>query len=110
MSAHAADPYLDHLLAQMAAYGAQHEEQKGAGILHITQVQVNGNQATVRDCQDESHVALADTRSGETIPHTTGSAHTSYLATLARGTDGRWRLTSLEQLAAPCEPGSSPSL
>lgn len=109
LAPYVAQPYLGHLLAQMGPYRQRHEEAWGHVIPHITQVTVMGDQALVRDCQDQSHAALANTQTGRVIPHTTGSSRTSYVASLKRGSDGLWRLTALEQLAQSCEPGSSPS-
>jgi hypothetical protein len=109
MAPYVAEPYLGHLLAQMAAYRERHEEQQGNVIPHITQVQVSGSGALVRDCQDESYVTLASTQTHQVIPGTTGLARTAYIAALARGGDGRWRLTSLQQVAIACEPTPSPS-
>jgi len=105
----AAQPYLGHLLSQMAAYRTRHEEQAGYAIPHVTRVHVNDSAATVYDCQDESRVHLADTRTGKAIPGTKGHARTYYIASLARGSDGRWRLTSLAQVAVKCEPSPSVS-
>jgi hypothetical protein len=107
LAPYAAQPYLGHVLSQMASYQVQHEVSRGYLVPDVTQVQVTGSQATVRDCQDASHAALADSRTGQVIPGTTGSVGTSLIATLARGNDGRWRLTSLAHVAASCEPAPS---
>jgi hypothetical protein len=109
LAPYAAQPYLSHVLSQMAVYGAQHEVSVGYLVPHIMQVTVKGAQATVRDCQDASHAALADSRTGHVITGTRGSARTYLIATLARGNDGRWRLTSLAHVAVPCQPVPSPS-
>jgi len=81
----------------------------GHVIPHVTRVVVRGSLARVYDCQDASHAALANSRTGQVIPGTRGSAHTYLIASLARGSDGRWRLTSLAHVAVPCKPVSSPS-
>jgi len=109
LAPYAAEPYLGHVLSQMAAYQARHEVSWGHVVPHVTRVTVRGQLARVRDCQDASHAALADSRTHRVIPRTRGSARTSLIATLSRGSDGRWRLTSLAHLAAPCEPVPSPS-
>ena len=110
LAPYAAQPYLGHVLSQMASYRAQHEASHGYLVPHVTSVQVSGGRATVHDCQDASHAALADSRTGKVIPGTTGSARTYLIASLARGSDGRWRLTSLAHVDVSCSPGtSSPS-
>jgi hypothetical protein len=109
LAPYAAQPYLGHVLSQMAAYRARHEVSRGYLVPHVTSVQVSGKLATVRDCQDASRAALADSRTGTVIPGTTGSARTYLIATLARGAGGRWRLTSLAHVAVSCAPVSSPS-
>ncbi len=106
---YAAQPYLNHVLSQMAAYRSRHEVSVGHLVPHVMQVTVKGAQAQVRDCQDASHAALANSRTGRVIPHTRGSARTYLIATLARGSDGRWRLTSLAHVAVSCKPVPSPS-
>jgi hypothetical protein len=104
LTPYAAQPYLNRVLAQMAAYRARHEVAWGHVVPHITQVAVRGRVAQVHDCQDASHAALANSRTGRVIPNTRGSARTYLIATLARGSDGRWRLTSLAHVAVPCKP------
>ena len=109
LAPYAAQPYLGHVLAQIAAYRADDEVSWGYLIPHITSVQVSGDQAVVRDCQDASSAWLVSSVTGQVIPGTTGYARTSLVAGLARGSDGRWRLTFLGHLTDPCEPVPSPS-
>jgi hypothetical protein len=110
LAPYAAQPYLGHVLSQMTSYQAQHEASHGYLVPHVTSVQVSGGRATVHDCQDASHAALADSRTGKVIPGTTGSARTYLIASLARGSDGRWRLTSLAHVNVSCLPGTSSPL
>jgi hypothetical protein len=109
LAPYAAEPYLGHVLSQMAAYRARYEVPWGYVVPHLTQIDVRGALAQVHDCQNASHAALADSRTGRVISGTRGSARTSLIATLSRGHDGRWRLTSLAHVAVPCEPVPSPS-
>jgi hypothetical protein len=109
LAPYAAQPYLGHVLAQIAAYQANDEVSWGSLVPHVTRVQVSGDQAVVRDCQDASSAWLVSSATGRVIPGTTGYARTSLVAALARGSDGRWRLTFLGHLADPCEPVPSPS-
>jgi len=109
LAPYAAQPYLRNVLAQMAGYRARGETAWGYVVPHVTSVTVDGSTAEVHDCQDASHAALASASTGAVIPGTTGQAGTSLIASLARGRDGRWRITSLAHLAVPCSPASSPS-
>jgi hypothetical protein len=109
LAPYAAQPYLRNVLAQMAGYRARGETAWGYVVPHITSVTVDGATAEVHDCQDASHAALASASTGKVIPGTAGQARTSLIASLALGSDGRWRITSLAHLAVPCSPASSPS-
>jgi len=109
LAPYAAQPYLGHVLAQMASYRAYGEVAWGYLVPHITRVQVSGSQAIVRDCQDASNAWLVGSVTGQVIPGTTGSAHTYLVATLDRGSDGRWRLTLLAHVAGQCSRVPSPS-
>ena len=104
LAPYAAQPYLNRVLTQMAAYRARHEVAWGHVVPHVTRVVVRGPLARVYDCQDASHAALASSRTGRVIPGSRGSARTYLIATLALGSDGRWRLTSLAHVAVPCKP------
>lgn len=108
LATYAAQPYLGHVLVQMAWYRAHGELAWGYLTPHVTSVQIIGSQAVVRDCQDASNAWLVSTVTGEAIPGSIGSARTYLIALLVRGTGGRWRLTFLAHLAAPCSPVPSP--
>jgi len=105
----AAQPYLGDVLAQMAWYRAHDEVSWGYLVPHVTSVQITGGQAVVRDCQDASNAWLVSTVTGRAILGSAGSARTYLIAVLARGGDGRWRLTLLAHVAGPCSPVPSPS-
>jgi hypothetical protein len=109
LAPYAVQPYLGHVLAQIAVYRAHDEVSWGYLVPHVTSVQVSGDQAIVRDCQDASSAWLVSSATGRVIPGTPGYARTSLVAGLARGSDGRWRLTFLGHLTDPCEPVPSPS-
>jgi len=109
LAPYAAQPYLGKVLAQMASYRAQDEVASGYVTPHVTKVTVNGRLAEVYDCQDASHATLTNTRTGKVTPPLKGSARTHLIASLARGSDGRWRLTSLAHVSVPCQPVPSPS-
>lgn len=109
LAPYAGQPYLGHVLAQMAWYRAHDEVSWGYLVPHVTSVQITGGQAVVRDCQNASNGWLVSTVTGRVIPGTVGSARTNLIAILVRGGDGRWRLTLLAHLAGPCSPVPSPS-
>lgn len=109
LAPYAAQPYLGHVLAQMAWYRAHDELSWGYLVPHVTSVQITGSQAVVRDCQDAGNAWLVSTVTGEVIPGTVGSVRTYLVATLARGGGERWRLTFLAHVAGPCSPVPSPS-
>jgi len=109
LAPYAAQPYLDKVLAQMASYRAHDEVASGYVTPHVTKITVNGQLAEVYDCQDASHATLTNSRTGKVSPPLKGSARTYLIASLARGSDGRWRLTSLAHVAVPCQPVPSPS-
>ena len=108
LAPYAAQPYLGRVLAQMASYRARDEAASGYVVPHVIKVTVTGPLATVYDCQDASHATLTDTRTGKVTPPLKGSARTYLIASLARGTDGRWRITSLAHVAVPCTPAAAP--
>jgi hypothetical protein len=105
----ATQPYLGHVLAQMAWYRAHDEVSWGYLIPHVTSVQITGGQAVVRDCQDASNAWLVSTVTGRVIPGTAGCVRTYLVAVLTRGSDGRWRLALLAHVAGRCSPVPSPS-
>ena len=109
LAAYAAQPYLGQVLAQMASYRARGETAAGYVTPHITKITVHGKVAEVYDCQDASHAELVSTRTGAVIRASAGSARTFLIASLARGSDGRWRLPSLAHVDASCSPATPSS-
>lgn len=109
LARYATQPYLGHVLTQMAWYRAHDEVAWGYLLPHVISVQITGSQAIVRDCQNASNAWLVNTVTGEVIPGTVGYARTYLVAVLVRGRDGRWRLTLLAHVAGPCSPVPSPS-
>jgi hypothetical protein len=109
LAPYAAQPYLGQVLAQMASYRTQGETAAGYVVPHITKITVHGKLAEVYDCQDASHAELVSTSTGQVIRASAGSVRTSLIASLARGADGRWRLTSLAHVDTSCSPAASSS-
>jgi len=109
LAPYATQPYLGHVLMQMAWYQAHDEVSWGYVTPHLTNVQITGGQAIVRDCQDASNAWLVSTVTGRVIPGTVGCVRTYLIAVLTRGSAGRWRLTLLAHVAGSCSPMPSPS-
>jgi hypothetical protein len=95
------------LMANIQVYRQQGKLAWGYVIPHVFRVTVTGADARVWDCQDDTHAGVADARTGTLLPPGTGSPRTPMVATLAMGTDARWRLTSLLQVSQPCTLGTS---
>ena len=109
LAPYATQPYLGHVLMQMAWYQAHDEVSWGYVTPHLTSVQITGGQAIVRDCQDASNAWLVSTVTGRVIPGTVGYVRTYLIAVLTCGSDGRWRLALLAHLAGSCSSVPSPS-
>ena len=60
----------------------------------------SGNRATVADCADFSHYGQADAKTGK--PRTVGVARTAVRVTLAKGTDGLWRVADVAYPGGTC--------
>jgi hypothetical protein len=100
--------FLDVQVQRIGDYQAHNQEPWGQPVVHITKITLlPGHTASLHDCLDASRAGLADRRTHQLLSGTLGSVHTHMAADLKRGSDGRWRLTSLVQLEAPCTAGSS---
>jgi hypothetical protein len=104
----AAQPYLGQVLEQMTRARTDGEVAWGQVTPHVTSVEISSGHAVVRDCQDAHAAWLVSSVTGQAIPGSAGSSHTYLIAALARGTDGRWRLTWLAHAPGPCSPVPSP--
>jgi len=110
LAGYAAQPYLGHVLAQIAAYRQHGELAWGYVTPHITSVQLSGNGtgAVVRDCQDASNAWLVAAATGTVVPGSTGYPRTLLVAVLARAENGKWLLTLLAHLPGTCSRVPSP--
>lgn len=61
---------------------------------------VGGNKASVADCADFSHYGQADAKTGK--PRTVGVVRTSVRVSLAKGTDGLWRVANVAYPGGIC--------
>lgn len=108
LAGYATQPYLGHVLAQIASYREQGELAWGYVTPHITSVQVDGTEAVVRDCQDASNAWLVAAATGTVVPGSTGSPRTLLVAVLARAENGKWLVTLLAHLPGTCSRVPSP--
>lgn len=81
---------------------AKHQEPWGNVVIHIYSVQVSGASAKLGDCQDDSGAGLADSRTHQLIPGTRGGAQLNVAATLQHGSDGHWRVASVQTVGTSC--------
>jgi hypothetical protein len=99
---YATSPYLDFEIQQIKSHQANGLEPWGATVVHITAVDITGNSAKVRDCQDASNAGLADARTHKLVPKSRGTANRNLVADMKLGGDGRWRVADLRLYQTPC--------
>ncbi|MFF3671591.1 hypothetical protein [Microtetraspora malaysiensis] len=100
----ATQPLLNRMLRGIAALRATDRVTWGNPVLHTFDVQVKDDRATLHDCQDTSRTGQANAKTGERLIH--GKSRTHLVATLLRGVDGAWRISTLEQVNEPCSPAA----
>jgi hypothetical protein len=110
LAGYAAQPYLGHVLAQIAAYRRQGELAWGYVTPHIISVQLgsDGPAAVIRDCQDASNAWLVSAAAGTVVPGSTGASRTLLVAVLTRSQAGRWLVALLAHVAGTCSRVPSP--
>ncbi|MCA2178472.1 hypothetical protein LDL08_19980 [Nonomuraea glycinis] len=100
----ATQPLLGTMLKGIAALRAQGRVTWGQPVFHIFEVDIRGDGALLRDCQDARKAGQADDRTGKRLTH--GMPHTYMVAALAKEADGMWRVAKMTQLTEPCSPVS----
>ncbi|MDF5759043.1 hypothetical protein [Spongiactinospora sp. TRM90649] len=95
-------PLLDTMLEGIAALRASGRVTWGNPTLHTFDVKVQGDRATLHDCQDARKAGQADARSGKRLTH--GMPGTHMVAALIKEADGVWRVAKVDQLEKPCSP------
>lgn len=100
----ATEPLLSRMLRGIAALRATDRVTWGTPVVHAFEVKVEDKRATLHDCQDATRTGQADARTGRHLTH--GKSRTHLVATLNRGEDGVWRVSTLEQLEKPCSPAA----
>ncbi|MEZ0076285.1 hypothetical protein [Planotetraspora sp. GP83] len=98
----ATQPLLSRMLRGIAALRATHRVTWGHPEHHTFDVRIKGDHATLHDCQDARKGGQSDDRTGQHLTH--GMSRIHLVAALAKGADGAWRVSKVEQVKEPCSP------
>jgi hypothetical protein len=96
LAAYTTDPQLTTALRGIDDLHAKDLTSSGHVVVHIEKVQVNGDKATVWDCQDATKALINKRSTGKTISRGVPNDHLR--ATLSRGSDGTWRISRFAPL------------
>ncbi|MFD1044727.1 hypothetical protein ACFQ1S_03525 [Kibdelosporangium lantanae] len=96
----AADPQLSTTTQGLQLLRQQSLTLYGMETAHVRTVTVDGDHATVVDCQDGSSAGQADAKTGSR--KTVGVAHNPVNASLLRGPDGNWRVSNINYPGGEC--------
>ena len=97
----AVDPQLSTTLDAMSRNKQAGVKPYGDVTTRISRVELDGDRATLNDCQDGSRSGQADAATGDR--KTVGTSQIPILAHLIRdGADGRWKVSQLEYPGGPC--------
>ncbi|MGQ0631499.1 MAG: hypothetical protein ACT4P1_10680 [Sporichthyaceae bacterium] len=94
------DPALERVLRGMFAAEEFGEVGYGAPELDPTVASIDGDEATIADCQDTSETGRKKRTSGKIT--TKGFDEDSVRTTMRRGPDGSWRVSSVDYVDDPC--------
>jgi hypothetical protein len=100
LSTVATEPLLTQVYDGLLAQRTAGRRDYGVVVPHPSVVVLQGGRASVLDCQDASRSGELDLDTG--LPRTAGNARTPLAGTLARGSDGRWRVSQLRYLDSSC--------
>ena len=100
LAAVTATPLLPRLLVGMRAQHESGVRQYGTVRTQPVTIEIHSDTATLLDCQDASGAGEARLDTG--LPITVGQSRTPFAATLARGADGRWRVSDARQIDDTC--------
>ncbi|RBQ16965.1 hypothetical protein DP939_28350 [Spongiactinospora rosea] len=96
----ATQPLLDRMLRGITALRATGRVTYGMPVLHEFDVRIDGDRATLHDCQDDRNTGQADDKTGEALLRGTEKVH--LIISLRRGMDRAWRVSQMEQSDEPC--------
>lgn len=96
----AMDPLLSRVLGGM--FAADHYKEVGYGTAKVDPAvaSVDGDEASIKDCQDTSDSGRKNRETGKIV--TKGTPEAKVVATARRGTDGTWRLATVEYRDDQC--------
>lgn len=101
------DPnYIGYMISGMQSAWSKNEINWGASVEHIQSVTVatlnsGGQDAVVKDCQDDSHDGLASRQTGALVPGTLGSAHQELYSSLSL-VNGQWLIEQVTFVGSTC--------
>lgn len=98
-----AGDYLDAVVRSVLLSQQQQLAPWGDGVaVHVNKLTVNGDKATLDDCQDASNAGLKSRKTGKVVPGSVGTDAQRVVAELTRGDDGQWRLTDAKKYRKRC--------
>ncbi|WP_396452177.1 hypothetical protein [Actinomadura sp.] len=91
LSIYMTDPQLSQVMNRIQEMKRDNVTSYGSVIPHVQRIEVNGNDATLHDCQDSSNAGNMNTLTRKKIDR--GLNKETVTAQLLKGSDGRWRVT-----------------
>ncbi|RAY12965.1 hypothetical protein DPM19_23465 [Actinomadura craniellae] len=100
LSRYMTNPQLSQVLDRIKALHAKKLTSYGASVVHIKDVKVEGDNATVHDCQNSWNSGLMNATTRKKVNR--GVKEENVEAFLIKGTDGRWRVRKYVVLGEGC--------
>lgn len=100
LARHMTDPQLTRVINRTQEMNEENIASYGKVVAHVREIQVNGTDATLRDCQDSRDAGVMNTLTGKKINR--GIEKESIKAYLSKGPDGRWRVTKTVSYGKGC--------
>lgn len=100
LSALMAEPQLSRVLKRIEQLKNDHLTSYGQVIVHVKSIQLDGDEATLRDCQDSSSAGLENTDTHKKVSRGVKKGNTKAL--MVKGPDGNWRVSKYIVLGEGC--------
>lgn len=100
LSALMVEPQLSRVLKRTEELRSKNLTSYGKVVVHVTSVEVNGNDATLRDCQDSSKAGILNKSTQKKVNR--GVEKGSTKAYMVKGADRRWRVSKYVVLGEGC--------
>jgi len=100
LSMYMADPQLSRVLNRIEELHADNLTAYGSTIVHVKNVLIDGDNATLHDCQDTRKAGLMKATTRKKINRGIKEEHIKAL--LIKGSDGRWRVRKSISLGQGC--------